>query len=290
MDSINKIGITTNSLHGAPYLNKLKHIKRTGFNNIMLDHYHNLENEIIAAQNIGLEVESVHIDSRNVNCMWQNKNSASMFIKKLSDEFTVLKRNGVKTAIIHPGQNNHDFSNSAKQPTALALTNWLELIEQAEKHGILVAMENTDLIHLPHLFVILDNIKSANLKFCYDSGHHQLFYPNLDIIKRYQNILHAVHLHDNNLEYPQKTGWSGDLHMVPFDGKINFTKIAEQIANSKYSGSTMLETSHTTSQAYNNLSPYAYLEHAYQAGKKLSQLIITKRENLCIHTQEGKEQ
>ncbi len=98
-------------------------------------------------------------------------------------------------------------------------------------------------MHLQHLFFILDNIKSKNLKFCYDSGHHNLFNSEVDLIGKYSDILHAVHLHDNYLDFPQKLGWSGDLHLVPFDGKIDFEKIAHQIANSNFTGITMLESS-----------------------------------------------
>lgn len=277
MSSIDKIGITTNCSRGDSITSILQNIKAAGFFSVMLDRYNNLDQEIITAQNIGLNVESVHIDSRRINDMWEDTKAASMVIEQLTNDFKILKRNGVLTAIVHPAQNNDDFTSPAKAPSMQALHNWQKVLSQAEKLGIFVAIENVDPAHLQHLFFLLDNIKSKNLKFCYDSGHHNLFNANVDLIGKYSEILHAVHLHDNNMEFPQSPGWSGDLHLIPFDGKIDFEKIAKQIANSQFTGTTMLETSRR-SKLYNEMTRAEYFNHAYTNGKKLSKLILSNRQ------------
>lgn len=277
IDLINKIGITTKSAPTNKLEDVLHDIKVAGFSNVMIDHYQDLEHDIVMAQKMGLTVTSVHLDSRNVNELWQNAKIATPIINRITNEFAILARNGVKTAIIHPGQNNYDFTTSIQPITQQGLRNWQNVVAQAERHNILLAIENVDPAHLPHLCFLLDNIQSANLKFCYDSGHHNLFIPEVDLIGKYANILQAIHLHDNDLSFPQKVGWSGDLHLVPLDGKINFEKITKQIAHSSYNGPTMLESS-CKDERYNQMSQMEFYQHAYANGKKLSKLILANRQ------------
>lgn len=277
MINCNEIGITTKHTNSEKLNDILHDIKTAGFSNVMIDHYQDLEQDIIAAQKSGLTVTAVHLDSRHVNELWQDAETATPIINKIINEFEILERNGINTAIIHPGQNNNDFTALIQLITPQGLHNWQTIVAQAEKHNILLAIENVDPSYLPHLFFLLDNIQSTNLKFCYDSGHQNLFMPEVDLIGKYSNILQVIHLHDNDLEFPQKNGWSGDLHLVPLDGKINFEKITKQIANSHYNGPTMLEVSHKN-ERYSQMSRMEFYQHAYTNGKKLSKLILTNRQ------------
>ena len=77
--------------------------------------------------------------------------------------------------------------------------------------------------------------------------------------------LKALHIHDNMLD--------GDHHMIPFDGKIDFDRVARQIAESSYEGSVMLEISTKQSTFYDTVTPEDYYERAGKAAQKLKEQI-----------------
>ena len=77
--------------------------------------------------------------------------------------------------------------------------------------------------------------------------------------------LKALHVHDNFLD--------GDHHMIPYDGKIDFDRVAWQIAESPYRGSLMLELVQTAHSLYAELSPEDYYARAGKAAKRLAEQI-----------------
>ncbi len=118
----NQIGITTNCSQADTLIETLPYIKSAGFSSIMLDRYRNLGDDITTAQKIGLNVETVHLDSRRVNDLWEDHNTALPLIKQLTNDFKVLSSHGISTAIIHPAQNNSDFTTPANPPQFHSIT------------------------------------------------------------------------------------------------------------------------------------------------------------------------
>ena len=51
----------------------------------------------------------------------------------------------------------------------------------------------------------------------------------------------AVHLHDNLMDWEIGYDHTRDLHMLPFDGKIDYDKVCEKLANTNYDNVIMLE-------------------------------------------------
>jgi sugar phosphate isomerase/epimerase len=74
-----------------------------------------------------------------------------------------------------------------------------------------------------------------------------------------------------------------DLHLLPFDGKIDFNKVAKDIGQSKYNGPVMLEVYHSNwfggDELYKDMKPSAYLRKARESGEKLTQLVLSSRKS-----------
>jgi sugar phosphate isomerase/epimerase len=105
------------------------------------------------------------------------------------------------------------------------------IIEKAEHFNINIAVENMS--RHEYLEIIFSNIESKRLGFCYDSGHHILFNPNIDFLSLYGDKLMALHLHDND--------GIDDWHALPFSGKINWKDIVFKLNNLSYNGGVALE-------------------------------------------------
>ena len=78
--------------------------------------------------------------------------------------------------------------------------------------------------------------------------------------------LSFTHIHDNLSEY------NSDLHMIPFDGKIDFRYVADQIRTSGFQGTLSLEVIPTESDFYRGVSPQEYYARAFQAACRLREM------------------
>ncbi len=77
----------------------------------------------------------------------------------------------------------------------------------------------------------------------------------------------ALHIHDNMKEHNQ------DIHLLPFDGAIDFNRVADHIRNSGFEGTVMLEALPKNSTVYVGYTPEQYYERAYNAASRLRSLI-----------------
>ena len=76
----------------------------------------------------------------------------------------------------------------------------------------------------------MDHFKSPNVHYCYDSGHDlgmgygtEFLY---DYLNRFGDRLGAVHIHDSIKGF--------DLHVIPFDGAIDWDIVTRDLAKTKY--------------------------------------------------------
>ena len=91
-------------------------------------------------------------------------------------------------------------------------------------------------------------------------------------MNKYGARVFAIHLHDNHGDR--------DSHLVPFDGVIDWSKKAKQIALSSYTGTITIESEINSSDHYNENGFDSYLSCAYESGKKLDEMIQSCSEHL----------
>jgi len=87
----------------------------------------------------------------------------------------------------------------------------------------------------------------------------------------YGDRLSALHIHDN------RCGVDTDDHLLPFDGNIDFSVIAKNIADSGYKGTLMLEVAKNVivngKEPYKHITDEEYIERAVASAKKLADMI-----------------
>ena len=270
-----KIGINTNNQSGKDDIEILQNIKAAGFKNIMMSFKSkNIEDTIIKAKELGLNIEYFHLNNNAANDLWVEGESNKRYVKQVVSQIELCGKYNISIAVMHATVGSP--TDNAYKPNEHALNCMKEILKVAKKHNVKIALENIDGYSTKHLFYLLDNIKDSNLGFCYDVGHHHLYNPNTNLVKKYGDRLFAVHLHDNLMDWYPGYDYTRDLHMLPFDGKINFEKVCKNLKQQNYNGILMLEVHKITCgepQKYEAIDNINYLKEAYSRAFKLSQML-----------------
>jgi sugar phosphate isomerase/epimerase len=100
-------------------------------------------------------------------------------------------------------------------------------------------------------------------KLCWDCGHEYFCHEEREPMALFSSRLAALHIHDNSL--------TCDEHLIPFSAKIDFKKVAEQLARSRYDGTLMLEVMYRPNEE-NSTEP-TYKDFAIKAKLAAERLI-----------------
>lgn len=204
-------------------------------------------------QSLGIKIQTAHLDFKDTNLIWQEGSLGDKFVKNYIKQFKLLKKYNIPIAVMHVTK-----SKTPPPMSLIGLKRFQTLVKNAEKYGIILALENT---RKPEYFdYIFENINSDNLKVCYDSGHDHSFTKDTFDFEKYKNKIIAVHLHDNNS--------TSDQHLLPFDGNIDWKQLLTKLKKSGYSGAITLEVV-MGDKIYNEVSANEFVLQAIERAKEL---------------------
>ena len=183
------------------------------------------------ASDIGLYIESIHAPWWGVNDMWDDSEIGQAFITEILELIKVCSFYKIPTLVLHPEHKNGTEYSELPIDFNIGLDRIKTIIIEAERLGINIAIEN--MCRPEYLDCIFSNIDSKRLGFCFDSGHWNVFMPDIDLLSLYGNRLMALHLHDND----GKEDW----HALPLTGNINWNEMANKLRKTQYSGDISLE-------------------------------------------------
>lgn len=163
-----------------------------------------------------------------------------------------------------------------------------ELENYCKAMGVRIALEN--MICTPIEYQIKQFDKLFNrydhdfLGFCFDSGHSALMSPDDRLIfaKRYLDRIIALHLHDNDgidadaLDNDVEV-LKGDKHKIPFEGVIEWEKLAKIIAKSPYELPITLELTIVEESIEKEMER---LRKAKASGERLNKLVKGYRDSI----------
>lgn len=263
--------VNTNNECGKDYKEILNNIKQAGFDSVMVAFkLGNGEEVIKEALSLGLEIPCVHLSSSD--SIWAEGETNDEFIVQIKEELELCKKYNIHLATIHP---------TSGMPNLLALgTNeqglktMKTILTYAKKCKVKLALENLTKSNFKRFKFLLDNIVDKNLGLCYDAGHHQLYNPEFNILKKYGDRILTIHLHDNLMDWHYGHDWSRDLHRIPFDGKINYEKIIKDISKTPYNGSVLLEIhkGFDGGRKYAKMSNLEFLIKAKKTAEKIEEM------------------
>lgn len=207
-------------------------IKKAGFDGAFVQWYDkkwdfSQEEQLALCRKLGLEVPFVHLGYIGINNIWLEGEEGDKLIENYLVDLDNCYKHNIGLVIMHLSSKS-----TAPKPNLLGIERLQKVVDYAEKLNIKVAFENGRLFG--YLEYVLGHIKNANAGVCFDSGHcHCFFDDNFDWVL-FKNKIFAIHLHDNDQ--------TDDLHLLPFDGTLDWGKLATNLKKANYNGPITLES------------------------------------------------
>lgn len=211
-----------------------------------------IESQVKIFKKVGLKLSSLHMsyNAEDLHYFWENCKKGEKLKKNLIKDVKIAKKYGFTCVVVHLFG---EYSEIGKQRLE-------EVLVLCEKLNVPLAIEN---INDQKLFLrVFENIKSDMLKFCYDSGHNNVFDRNFDYLENFKDKLITLHLHDNNGNCDEHT-------LTKYSGSIDWNKIAKSLAKQK----NIKLDYEVFGKNDENVSAEEYLKQTFIQAKNLEKLI-----------------
>ena len=217
-----KIGISLNNHYKIPTSEIVNIVSNVGFEAVSFEWEENvdLKASIDAAKNNGMILQSLHAPIVGSAKMWsENRDEYSSALSDLVDSLEVCAKFEIPVLVAHTWIG---FDN-IPEPTSAGFENYGKLVHRAKQLGISVAFENTE--GDEHLFALMKHFENCNtVGFCWDTGHELCYNHSVDLLDKFGEKLIMTHINDNLgiSRFDGKISWADDLHLLPFDGIIDW--------------------------------------------------------------------
>lgn len=232
-------------------------IKKAGFDGVFIQWYNkdwdfNQQQQVDYCRQLGLDIEFAHLAYKGIDEIWADNPNGELLVENYLKDLDEIKRNNISMVVMHL---TDKFI--APAPNKIGIERIQKIVDYAEKLDIKIAFENTKIFG--YLEYVFDHIKNKNIGICYDSGHCHCHFNDKFNWNKFKNKILAVHLHDNDQ--------SSDLHLLPFDGTIDWDKLLKNLKNANYQGPVTLESCYI--DHYLDRSLEDFYKDSYELAKKI---------------------
>ena len=213
-------------------IDTIRAIKEAGFDGVFIQWYDkkwdfSQEEQLKLCRDLGLNIVFAHLGYSGINDIWVEGENGDNLVKKYLRNLDECKANGISMVCMHLTSKS-----VVPEPNQLGVKRIQIIVNYAEKLGIKVAFENTKIFG--YLEYVFDRIKNKNVGICLDVGHYHCHFKDNFSWERFKNRIFAVHLHDNDQ--------TDDLHLLPFDGTIDWEDFITKLQMANYNGPVILES------------------------------------------------
>lgn len=262
-----KFGIISECLPGIAPVDALPKIREAGFDCFFTGRYH-LEDVMALrhrADEVGLEFETIHAPFSGINRMWLAGMSYLGIYEQMKESIDSAAEAGVPTVVLHLSSGW-----GAPEICDLGLARFDELVVHAAHRGVTLAFEN--LRKIGNLAYIADRYEGMdNVRFCYDWGHEHCYTKTVDWMDIFCRRVACTHIHDNLGRGEEKAG-DPDLHLLPFDGNLDYAHVMRKLEEYGYRGPLTLEVGAGVTEEYEKMTPEAFLAECYARLERISKL------------------
>ncbi len=260
-----KLGCYAGAIKDNDIIENLKLIKNAGFDSTFLswDDGIDIDEAVDYSKSLGLEIEFLHAPKDTANDIWEVGDDGDKYTEKLRRCIKTAAKYKISTVVLHT-------TTGIKVPktSPIGLLRFKKLVIEAERQGVKLAFENIKIVR--NFSVVLEYFKNENVGFCYDCGHENCFTPGFRFMKLFGDRAFCTHIHDNyGLGESKEIHNRDDLHRIPFECSIDFMRVCEDIKQSGYKGSLMLEIKYSKEEI---TSPNEFFNKAYNAAFKLREM------------------
>ena len=234
-------------------------IKNAGFKNVFVQWYdenweHSQEEQIKLCKKSGFNIIFAQLGYQNINSIWEEGIEGDRLVERYQRDIKECYENGIPMVIMH-------LTSKKKAPMygKTGLSRIRKIVEYAKKLDMKVAFENTKI--KGYLEYVINNIKDENVGICFDAGHYHVHFDDEFNFELFKDRIFAVHLHDNDK--------SDDLHLLPFDGTMDWKYVINKLKECNYNGTVTLELCYR--YEYLNISLDDFYKKGYDVGIKLAE-------------------
>lgn len=241
----------------------IKRASALGFNTLFTDtpserDLHIIANALAAS---GMRYETIHAPFSHINDIWLAGEGGEEMLRELMQAVDRCHEGGVPVVVIHLSSGN-----TPPPISQIGLERYMRLVEYAAINGVKLAFENQR--KADRLTWAFEKFgRMPHVGFCFDCGHENCFTPGMQFLPLYGDRLLCTHIHDNDCVQDH------DLHMLPFDGRIDFGRITRQLREVRYEGPLTLEIHTQNSDKYTFMTLQAFLERAAMSIKRLRSML-----------------
>ena len=253
----------------TPWREQMRLIADAGFDYTFFDWEEDADTNERAdfARGLGLAVDSLHAPFGRINSFWEETQEGEDSFAQMLRVVDDCAAAQIGKLVMHTTVGNHP-----PQTCEIGFVRYRTMCDRAREKGVHICFENLE--PFPHLHEIMAAIDDPFHGFCWDCGHNLCYTPHVDMMALYGERLMCLHLHDNfGVTQPGNIDFRDDLHMLPFDGVLDWEWVARKIADSGYEGPLTFEYSSRTARRHAD-RPYGEFVHtAKERARKLRGMI-----------------
>lgn len=263
-----KLGINCDCYDGVSEVEMLEVIKKAGFQ-CFFKGPRDYEDKIgplkTKADELGLEFTFIHAPFVNINAMWLPGDDYLEPYDGMIRTIDLASEHGVPCVVIH-ASGGWDVPPISE----VGLTRYDAVTEYAAKKKVILAMENSRVIG--NLAYFTERYANNDyVRFCYDCGHEHCFTKTVKWMDIFCDRTIVTHIHDNFGRGPERTGMP-DLHLLPFDGNIDYAAMVHKLDEYGYTGHLMLEVASRRDERYQKMTPEEFVMTAYERIRRIEAL------------------
>ena len=243
-------------------LETIEAIKKAGFSTVFIQWYNrqpescSTEEQLKLIHQLGLNVLFAHLAYKGVNVIWEEGEAGDNMVESYKNDIDACKENNIPMVVMHL-----TTKTIAPPYGEIGLNRIKEIVKYVKEKDMKIAFENTKI--KGYVDYVLSNIKDSHVGLCFDSGHCHVHFDDDFNFEMFKDRILAVHLHDND-----KTD---DLHLLPFDGTIDWMWVVKNLKDCNYQGPVTLELCYR--YHYLEMDPVDFYKKGYETGVKLSKMM-----------------
>lgn len=249
-----KIGINMNAFGEIDFEKQVALMLENGFETTFVTAEHTeLDAMMRAIRQAGIVCESAHAPMDKINDMWYAGEAGEQMLARLCRCEDLCAEYDIPVLVVH-------LSSGVPAPriSEAGYERFKHLVDHADARGVKIAFENQRV--LANIAFAFEQFPTAG--FCWDVGHEDVFAGGRRYMPLFGDRLCQLHVHDHFF------GW--DVHIIPYDGKVDYERVSASIAAVDYDRSLMLELNVAASDVYAGWTAEQYYKHAAQGARKVA--------------------
>ena len=206
----------------------------------------------------GITVDNFHAPFKGLNAIWEPGEVGEEMLNKLLAGVDACVKYGVGVMVGH-------VSNGSPMPPIIpeGLARYDKLMAYAQEKGVTIAFESHRFVE--NVAYFLERYPQAG--FCLDTSHEHGFTPGVRYLPMWGDRLVATHISDNDCVC------NYDMHMIPFDGIIDFGQMARELVQYGTDVTLMLELKPDNHEKYKDVTIKDYYASAAKSVKRLAEMV-----------------